>query len=271
MTDRAVILARGLGTRMRRADARAELDPRQKALADAGMKALIPVGAGRPFLDYVLDTLASAGLTRICLVVAPDHDLLRRRYREEVALERIAIDFAVQPEPRGTADAVLAAEAWTAGEPFVVLNSDNDYPVDALRALATLDTPGVIAFGRAGLLSTGQISPERIAAYALLDLHDGRLVRIVEKPDAATLAATGPDARVSMNCWRFDQRVFEACRRVPLSPRGELELPQAVQLALREGLFEVAAVLSDEPVLDLSSRADIGVVARLVEGRSVRL
>lgn len=271
MTERAVILARGLGTRMRRADPGAALDPAQKALADAGMKALIPVGSGRPFLDFVLDTLANAGLTRICLVVAPDHELLRRRYREELSLERITIDFAVQAEPRGTADAVLAAEAWTAGEPFVVLNSDNDYPVSALRALASLDTPGVIAFGREGLLSTGQIPAERIAAFALLDLDGDRLVRIVEKPDAATVAAMGPGARVSMNCWRFDARMFDACRRVPLSPRGEYELPQAVQLALREGLFDVTAVLSDEPVLDLSRRADVSVVARLLEGRSVRL
>ena len=270
MTERAIVLARGLGTRMRRADARAVLDTAQQALADAGMKALIPVGLGRPFLDYVLDTLANAGLTRICLVVAPDHELLRRRYHDD-APERVTVSFAVQAEPRGTADALLAAEDWAGGEPFLVLNSDNDYPVAALRELAALDTPGVIAFDRQGLLRTGQISPERIAAYALLDLHDGRLVRIVEKPDPATLAAMGPGARVSMNCWRFDARVFDACRRVPLSPRGELELPQAVQLALRERMFEVAAVLSNEPVLDLSSRSDIGSVTRLLAGRDVRL
>jgi glucose-1-phosphate thymidylyltransferase len=256
---------------MRRADERATLDAAQQALADAGMKALIPVGLGRPFLDYVLDTLANAGLTRICLVVAPDHELLRRRYQDELALERVTVSFAVQEEPRGTADALLAAERWTEGEPFVALNSDNDYPAAALRALAALEMPGVIAFDRQGLLSTGQIPPERIAAYALLDLRDGRLVRIVEKPDAATLSAMGPGARVSMNCWRFDTRVFGACRRVPVSPRGELELPQAVQLALREGLFEVAAVLSNEPVLDLSSRSDVGSVTRLLSGRDVRL
>src|SRR3954452_13138192 len=58
--DKAVILARGLGTRMRKPDATATLDSRQAAIAESGVKAMIPVGAGvrggtdRPFLDYVL-------------------------------------------------------------------------------------------------------------------------------------------------------------------------------------------------------------------------
>ena len=52
MIRKAVILARGLGTRMRKADTGAALDSAQQAAADSGLKAMIPVG--RPFLDYVL-------------------------------------------------------------------------------------------------------------------------------------------------------------------------------------------------------------------------
>ncbi len=59
-STKAVILARGLGTRMRRDDAGAELSAEQASLADSGMKAMIPVG--RPFLDYVLSGLADAGV-----------------------------------------------------------------------------------------------------------------------------------------------------------------------------------------------------------------
>src|SRR2546422_8404795 len=56
---KAVILARGLGTRMRRSDPTAVLDARQAAVAETGVKAMIPVG--RPFLDYSLSALADAG------------------------------------------------------------------------------------------------------------------------------------------------------------------------------------------------------------------
>src|SRR5512134_1800383 len=107
--DKAVILARGLGTRMRREDAAAALDERQRAAAETGVKALIPID--RPFLDYVLSALADAGYRQVCLVVAPDHAAIRGYYRQ-AGLARLTLDFAVQVEPRGTADAVAAAEEF---------------------------------------------------------------------------------------------------------------------------------------------------------------
>ena len=55
--------------------------------------------------------------------------------------------------------------------------------------------------------------------------------------------------------------VFEACRRAPLSPRGEYELPLTVQQAIDDGRFPVEAVCSEEGVLDLSGRADVAAVA----------
>src|SRR5690606_15812717 len=90
----AVILARGLGTRMRRPDAAAALDREQSRVADAGLKAMIPIG--RPFLDYVLSALADAGVSDVCLVIGPEHDSVRTYYTEAVAPRRLRIRFAVQ-------------------------------------------------------------------------------------------------------------------------------------------------------------------------------
>jgi glucose-1-phosphate thymidylyltransferase len=268
MTKQAVILARGLGTRMRRADQSASVSGAQADVAATGVKALIPIG--RPFLDYVLDAVAQAGLTEIGLVIGPEHDAIRDYYRG-LAPSRLRIEFIVQHEPRGTADAVLAAQPWAGREPFLVLNSDNYYPVSALAALAALDEPALVAFSRKGLLAEGQIDPARIASFAVLALEGDYLARIIEKPDPATLASLGSDLYVSMNCWRFDSDIFDACRAVPLSPRGELELPLAVQHAMTAGHMRVRAVRTDEPVLDLSSRADIASVASRLSGVEVRL
>jgi len=253
---------------MRRADQGATVSGAQADVAATGVKALIPIG--RAFLDYVLHAVAEAGLNRIGLVIGPEHDDIRKHYGS-LALTRLHIDFIVQHEPRGTADAVLAAESWAAGEPFFVLNSDNYYPVSALRALAALDEPALVAFSRKGLLAEGQIDPSRIASFAVLDLQSDYLARIIEKPDPATLDSLGADLYVSMNCWRFDARIFDACRAVPLSPRGELELPLAVQHAMTAGRMRVRAIRTDEAVLDLSSRADIASVAKRLEGVEVRL
>lgn len=269
MTNRAVVLARGLGTRMRQDAPGAHLDAAQAAAADVGLKAFIPIG--RPFLDYILSALADSGITRTCIVIGPEHDVVRRYYEKEIALTRLTVECAVQAEPRGTADAMLAAEAWTEGEPFLVVNGDNYYPVSALTALAALAVPGLVAFSRQGLLADGQIAPDRIQRFALLDLEGGQLKRIIEKPDQVDAARFARWPYVSMNCWRFDFRVFDACRRVPLSLRGELELPLAIQHAIDDGRFAVQAVLSDAGVLDLSGRADIATVAARLADVQVRL
>jgi glucose-1-phosphate thymidylyltransferase len=66
-----------------------------------------------------------------------------------------------------------------------------------------------------------------------------------------------------MNLWAVTPAVVDACRRVPRSARGEFELPEAVGLALREGV-PVRVVRLAAPVLDLSRRRDVSsVVARL--------
>jgi dTDP-glucose pyrophosphorylase len=269
LPSKAVILARGLGTRMRARDDGAPLAPEQSAVADQGLKAMIPVG--RPFLDYVLAALADAGFNEACLVVAPEHDAIRDYYTRTAMPRRLRLAYATQERPLGTADAVLAAQRFVGAEPFLVLNGDNYYPVEVLAALRRVSLPAMAGFSRAGLLRDGQIPPERIARYALLDIAaDGTLRRIVEKPDAAT-ERTLRDAPVSMNCWLLTPAIFEACRRIAPSPRGELELPLAIQYAIDKMEMHVRVLPVDAPVLDLSHRADIPAVASRLEHLTVSL
>ncbi len=266
--DKAVILARGLGKRMRKADPAAELTNAEAVAAAAGVKAMIPIG--RPFMDYSLAALAEAGYRRVCLVIGPEHAAVRDYY-ESLATTRIEITFAIQAEPLGTADAVAAAETFADGGPIAVLNSDNYYPVAALRALREgLTGSGLAAFSREGLLG-GNIPPRRIAAFAVIEVDEaGRLVGIIEKPSADTLAGGGP-MYVSMNCWRLTPTIFTACRAIEPSPRGELEIPTAVQYAI-DTLDEPFDVLPfDAPVLDLSSRSDIETVKQHLAAVKVNL
>jgi glucose-1-phosphate thymidylyltransferase len=266
---KAVVLARGLGTRMRRGESAAALDGAQAAAADAGLKALIPFA--RPFLDYVLASVADAGCDEACLVIGPEHDVVRQRYTTVAPPRRLRVGFAVQQRPLGTADAVLAAEAQLGAADFLCLNGDNLYPVEALAALVGLDGPGAVLFELEGLVARSNIPRERVLAFALCTLErDGCLASIVEKPTPDEAAALGPHALVSMSCWRLPHAVFAACRDVPLSERGERELTQAVALAIRRGV-RFRALRSDRGVLDLSSRADIAAVAARLAGVRVDL
>lgn len=268
-TTKAVILARGLGTRMRAENSAAALHPEQARVAETGLKSMIPVG--RPFLDYVLSALADTGFTDVCLVIGPEHSRVRNYYEGERRPSRISIHFAEQAKPLGTADAVLAAEQFAEDDPFVVLNSDNYYPASALAELKALREPALVAFERDALIELGNISADHVTRFGALDIGpDGFLRRILVRPDEEMLRS-GAEIYASMNCWLFTDGIFRACREVPLSSRGELELPQAVQLAIDRHGMRVKAIKTRAAVLDLSGRGDIAAVAESLRSIEVSL
>ena len=110
-----------------------------------------------------------------------------------------------------------------------------------------------------------------MARYAVLVVGpDGYLRRIVEKPDADRSSGSGGRTLLSMNLWRFSPAIFAACRHVPVSARGERELPQAVDYGIRESGLRFRAVPCGEGVLDLSTRGDIAAVAERLRGIEAR-
>ena len=241
-------------------------------MADSGLKALIPFG--RSFLEYSLASLADAGFRRICLVVSPQQAELTDFYRS-LETHRLELELATQTEPRGTADAVLAAEMVLGSEDqFAVLNGDNYYSAEALHRLRALTGPGLVAFDRASLLARREVNfdRDRIARFAIIQTDPaGRLLRILEKPDKATYDALPEPVLVSMNCWRFAPSIFRACEAIPESERGELEITAAVQHSI-DALGEVFLVsTSSAPVLDLSERADIAAISHYLRGMEADL
>ena len=266
--SKCVILARGLGTRMRTGDAGTPLDKAQSSAASSGLKAMIPVG--RPFLDYVLSTLADAGFQQACLVIGPEYKLVREYYTS-VRPARINVSFALQAEALGTANAVLAAEQFAGADEFLTINGDNYYPVEALQALQRLGQQGTVLFEADALVHESNIPAERIRefAHAVID-PGGFLADLVEKPDNETAAKLAGPRLVSMNCWRFGPGIFPICREIPLSARGEYELPLAVKLAIHKGIkFKAATCRAG--VLDLSRRSDIASVADRLRNVKVHL
>jgi glucose-1-phosphate thymidylyltransferase len=227
---------------------------------------MIPIG--RPFMDYLISALADAGFTHVGVVIGPEHQSVRDHYAA-VPARRVSIAFAVQREPMGTADAVLAAESFARDEPFVVINSDNYYPVDALSALHHRAAPAVVGFEREALARLGNVPPERVARFGALEVdREGRLRRILAAP---TEEMKSGEILASLNCWSFTSAIFRACRDVPRSARGEFELPQAVQLAIDRMDMRIEVIPMRAAVLDMSSRSDIASVAKRLSGVKVEL
>ena len=266
---KAVIMARGLGTRMRKAAVGVSLTAEQASAAQAGVKAMISLD-GRPFLDYVISSLADAGFDQFCLVIGPEHDLIRDYY-DSCEKSRVEITYAIQEQPLGTADAVAAAEDFAGDDRVLVVNSDNFYPEDAVARLREVPASATLGFTKRAMIDQSNIDPERIRAFALLDSDDsGQLTDIIEKPAPEVVDAAGETALVSMNCFLLTPRIFEACRSIEKSARGEYEIVDAVRWMVEQG-ERFAVVPVEAAVLDMSNRGDIASVVDALGGREVKL
>ena len=255
---------------MRHPGGAAGLSDEQQRAADSGVKGMIPIG--RPFLDYVISALADAGISDVCLVIGPEHARIREYYGAPGRLTRIRVHFVVQQQPLGTADAVAAAEQFAAGEHVLMLNSDNYYPIHTLRALRELGSAGVAVFERQALVQLGNIDAERIGKFSVVRIDaDGSLAQIIEKPSAEVVAALGHEVFVGMNSWSLPPEIYDACRAITPSVRGELELQDAVQHARDSMGVHFKVLTFHDGVLDLSSRGDIASVTERLKDTEPRL
>lgn len=111
----AVILAGGLGTRLR------------SAVPDLP-KPMAPIG-GRPFLEYQLDYWISQGVSRFVLAIGYRHEVIVQHFG--LRYKGVEIEYAVEEHPLGTGGGFLAAaEKVGCREPFLLLNGDTYFGVD---------------------------------------------------------------------------------------------------------------------------------------------
>ena len=139
-------------------------------------------------------------------------------------------------------------------------------PSDSLRgSIHVTDWHGV-GGGEAGHVVSDPSDPNIVYAGEYL----GIITRYDDRTGESRNVSAWPEnpsghGGEDMNCWRFDSRIFGACRDVPRSVRGEFELPEAVGLAVRRGV-PFRAIPAVGPVLDLSRRADTTDVATRLVG-----
>jgi len=203
-----VILAAGRGKR---------LGP----LTRGRSKAMLPV-LGRPMVGRVMDTLLAAGIRDFVVVVRPD-DAEIEVFLDLVREAGATVQTVVQEEPLGAAHA-LAQAAPFIQEDFVLSSCDNLVPVEHIQALMEhlrgADTTAVLSLMR--------LSPEQLARSSSVVLRDGLVTHIVEKPPPGE----APSDVGAIMVYAFTPRILDYLSRVGLSPRGEYELPDAIQMLM---------------------------------------
>jgi glucose-1-phosphate thymidylyltransferase len=210
---KGIILAGGLGTRMR-------------PLTFVTNKHLLPV-YDRPMIYFPIECLVNAGIRDVLIVTGGEHagDFLKL-LRNGKHLGVHHLEYAYQEGEGGIADALKLAEEFSDGGKVCVILGDNIIEGNIRRASGDFFTQP----SGAKLLLKEVQDPERFGVAEIDGVPPrGRLVRIIEKPTEppSNLAVTG--------IYFYDNDVFEICRTLKPSARGELEITDVNNAYLQRG------------------------------------
>ena len=204
----AVVLAGGEGTRLR-------------PLTDDRPKGLVEV-AGSPILTHCFSQLAALGVESLVVVVGHRKGQIIDHYDDE--FRGIPITYAHQREQLGLAHALLTAEPYV-DDDFVVMLGDNVFQAnlaDVVRRQRETDTDAAFL--------VEEVSESAASRYGVCVTNgDGEIVDVVEKPDDP------PSRLVMTGFYTFSPAIFDACRLVQPSARGEYELTDAIHLLIESG------------------------------------
>ncbi|MFN3422182.1 MAG: sugar phosphate nucleotidyltransferase, partial [Armatimonadota bacterium] len=171
-------------------------------------------------LSHLIRGLKSAGIEHVVLVVGFEWEQIERRFGK--SFEGVRIDYALQEQALGTGHAVLQAEDFVKGEPFMVLNGDDLLLPDALREGAKTVPSLIVAQHH---------QPQR---FGVVDVANGYVHRIHEKPKEAP-----PRALVSTGAWTLPAEAIDWLKKIPPAEDGEIRLPDIMPNLVQIGLKAV--------------------------------
>jgi glucose-1-phosphate thymidylyltransferase len=237
---KGIILAGGSGTR---------LYPLTRVIS----KQLLPI-YDKPMIYYPLSTLMQAGIREIVVITTPHEQRLFQDLLGDGSQWGLRIEYAVQPQPEGLAQALIIAEPFLAGSPSCLILGDNIFHggglVQVLQSVE-VESTGATIFGY------WVNDPQR---YGVVEFDsDLRVLGIEEKPEhpRSHYAVTG--------LYFYDGRASEFARSLKPSSRGELEITDLNRCYMEDGSLSLIRLGRGYAWLDTGTHESLQQASSFIE------
>lgn len=232
---KAVILAGGIGKRLR-------------PITESVPKALVEVN-GKPILERIILSLKGNGINEFVIVVSYMKEKITG-YFGDGSRFGVKIAYVTQPEQRGTGDALRYAGPEINENKFLAVYGDLFFDSAIIKeAIAESEKcDGIICVKNVD-------DPKR---FGVLEMEGEKVRRIVEKSD------NPPSNLANAGIYVFPREIFGAIEKTGLSPRGEYELTDSVNILIERGM-EFHAVRMPETWIDVGNIESLEKARRSVK------
>lgn len=234
---KVVVLAAGKGIRMR-------------PLTEKVPKVMVKL-KGKPILERILEKLVEVGIEEVELIVGYKKEVIEKYFGNE--FRGVKLNYFVQPEQVGTANAISLVEGYVKGN-FLVMNGDIIVESGLLRELSVVDEFDLydaIIVGRAVK------DPWR---YGVLVIKDDEVRGIMEKPSPGK----EPSNIINVGLYRFNEKIFDAIRSTEPSTRNEYEVVDSIGILIQRGA-KIGFKLYEGLCLDIGDLEDLKQAEQFIE------